>query len=213
MVVSRGPSRHQLRHVSADGGRRPRALARIPPTRSRVLVISVAIAHGAGLMLVPIFLGLCQAFELDAGHRAAGALMKANLGMVLLVSVVHVTALVCAGGCAWLVYRYLGLKFVTRTGSSGCSLGDQPHSGRRGGGRLQSCELALRSIRASAHSPMMRNRAFASSCLDRVMRSIGSVIELPALRPLAQHLQNRLHAAPHSSRPIGVMWKRNSSIT
>jgi hypothetical protein len=67
-------------------------------------------------MLVPIYLGLCQAFELDAGHQAAGALMKANLGMALLVSVVHVTALVSAGGClAWLVYRYLGLKFVSRS--------------------------------------------------------------------------------------------------
>ena len=97
-------------------GRHPRALARIPPTQLGLWSFAVAIAHGAALMLVPIYLGLCQAFELDAGHQAAGALMKANLGMVLLVSVVHVTALVCAGGClAWLVYRYLGLKFVARS--------------------------------------------------------------------------------------------------
>lgn len=96
--------------------RHPRALARIPPTQLGLWSFAVAIAHGAALMLVPIYLGLCQAFELDAGHQAAGALMKANLGMVLLVSVVHVTALVCAGGClAWLVYRYLGLKFVARS--------------------------------------------------------------------------------------------------
>lgn len=96
--------------------RHPRALARIPPTQLGLWSFAVAIAHGAALMLVPIYLGLCQAFELDAGHQAAGALMKASLGMMLLVSVVHVTAMVSAGGClAWLVYRYLGLKFISRS--------------------------------------------------------------------------------------------------
>jgi hypothetical protein len=36
--------------------------------------------------------------------------------MALLVSVVHATAMVAAGGVlAWLVYRYLGLKFVSRS--------------------------------------------------------------------------------------------------
>jgi hypothetical protein len=74
----------------------------------------VAIAHGAGLMLVPIYLGLCRQADLDKGHEAAGALMNANLGMALLVSAVHATAMIAAGGCsAWLVYRYLGLKFVS----------------------------------------------------------------------------------------------------
>ena len=42
--------------------------------------------------------------------------MNANLGMAALVSVVHATAMIAAGGCsAWLVYRYLGLKFVSRS--------------------------------------------------------------------------------------------------
>ncbi|WP_445222579.1 hypothetical protein ACKWRH_43135 [Bradyrhizobium sp. Pa8] len=96
--------------------RHPRTLARIPPTQLALWSFAVAIAHGAALMLVPIYLGLCQAFELDAGHQAAGALMKANLGMVVLVSLVHVVAMVGAGGClAWLVYRYLGLRFVARS--------------------------------------------------------------------------------------------------
>ncbi|WP_156528345.1 hypothetical protein [Bradyrhizobium stylosanthis] len=96
--------------------RHPRALARIPPTQLALWSFAVAIAHGAALMLVPIYLGLCQAFELDAGHEAAGALMQANLGMAVLVSLVHVTAMVGAGGClAWLVYRHLGLKFVSRS--------------------------------------------------------------------------------------------------
>jgi hypothetical protein len=39
--------------------------------------------------------------------------MSANLGMAVLVSVVHSVAMIAAGGLlAWLVYRYLGLKFV-----------------------------------------------------------------------------------------------------
>ena len=36
--------------------------------------------------------------------------------MAVLVSVVHAVAMIAAGGClAWLVYRYLGLKFVSRS--------------------------------------------------------------------------------------------------
>jgi hypothetical protein len=36
--------------------------------------------------------------------------------MALLVSIVHSGAMIAAGGlCAWLVYRYLGLKFVARS--------------------------------------------------------------------------------------------------
>ena len=71
---------------------------------------------GAGLMLVPIYLGLCRAASLDRGHEAAGALINANLGMAVLVSLVHSVTMIAAGGCvAWLVYRYLGLKFVSRS--------------------------------------------------------------------------------------------------
>lgn len=96
--------------------RHPRALARIPPTQLALWSFAVAIAHGAALMLVPIYLGLCQAADLDAAHQAAGALVTANLAMAVLVSLVHVLAMVAAGGClAWLVYRYLGLKFVSRS--------------------------------------------------------------------------------------------------
>jgi hypothetical protein len=67
-------------------------------------------------MLVPIYLGLCQAADLDKSHNAAGALINANLGMAILVSVVHSVAMIAAGGLlAWLVYRYLSLKFVSRS--------------------------------------------------------------------------------------------------
>ena len=96
--------------------RHPRALARIRPTQLGLWSFAVAIAHGAGLMLVPIYLGLCRASDLDKGHEAAGALINANLGMAVLVSVVHTLAMIAAGGfSAWLVYRYLGLKFVSRS--------------------------------------------------------------------------------------------------
>ena len=96
--------------------RHPRALARIRPTQLGLWSFAVAIAHGAGLMLVPIYLGLCVAVDLDSSHQAAGALINANLSMAVLVSVVHSVAMITAGGfVAWLVYRYLGLKFVSRS--------------------------------------------------------------------------------------------------
>ena len=96
--------------------RHARMLARIRPTQLALWSFAVAIAHGAGLMLVPIYLGLCRIADLDRGHKAAGALINANLGMAVLVSVVHTVAMIAAGGfLAWLVYRYLGLKFVSRS--------------------------------------------------------------------------------------------------
>ncbi|MFM0224354.1 hypothetical protein [Paraburkholderia dipogonis] len=96
--------------------RHPRVLVRIPPSRLALWSFAVAIAHGAGLMLVPIYLGLCSAYDMDRGHRAAQTLIEANLGMALLVSGVHGCAMMLAGGLlAWLVYRYLGLKFVSRS--------------------------------------------------------------------------------------------------
>ena len=96
--------------------RHPRALARIRPTQLGLWSFAVAVAHGAGLMLVPVYLGLCRAADLDRSHEAAGALINANLGIAVLVSVVHSVAMIVAGGfSAWLVYRYLGLKFVSRS--------------------------------------------------------------------------------------------------
>jgi hypothetical protein len=94
--------------------RHPRTLARIKPSQLGLWSFAAAIAHGAGLMLAPIYLGLCAAEGLDRGDDAAGALISANLGMAVLVSIVHSCAMILSGGlCAWLVYRYLGLKFVS----------------------------------------------------------------------------------------------------
>jgi len=95
--------------------RHPRTLARIKPSQLGLWSFAAAIAHGAGLMLAPIYLGLCEANGLDRG-AAAGTLISANLAMAVLVSIVHSGAMIAAGGfCAWLVYRYLGLKFVSRS--------------------------------------------------------------------------------------------------
>ena len=72
--------------------RHPRFLARIKPTQLALWSFAVAMAHGAGLMLVPIYLGLCKVEELDAGHQAAFALMGGNLGVAVLVSIIHAAA-------------------------------------------------------------------------------------------------------------------------
>ena len=48
--------------------RHPRILARIRPTELALWSFAVAMAHGAGLMLVPIYLGLCRA-DPDPGTR------------------------------------------------------------------------------------------------------------------------------------------------
>jgi hypothetical protein len=96
--------------------RHPRVLARIGPTRLVLWSFVVAIAHGAGLMLVPIYLGLCESAGLDRGHEAAATLVGANLGMALIVAVVHSLAMIAAGGgAAWLVYRFFGLKYLSRS--------------------------------------------------------------------------------------------------
>jgi hypothetical protein len=95
--------------------RHPRLLARIPPSRLGLWSFAIAIAHGAGLMLVPIYLGLCRTQPNDVGHAAAVRLMASDGVMALLVSVVHSSAMICAGGiCAFLVYKYLGLQFISR---------------------------------------------------------------------------------------------------
>jgi hypothetical protein len=96
--------------------RHPRVLARIRPTQLALWSFVVAIAHGAGLMLLPIYLGLCQTSAPGQGREAAAILINTNLDVAIRVSVLHSVAMISAGGClAWLVYRYLGLKFVSRS--------------------------------------------------------------------------------------------------
>ncbi|MEO9529316.1 hypothetical protein [Roseibium sp.] len=94
--------------------RHPRFLARISPARLGLWSFLVAIAHGAGLMLVPIYLGIC-AVNADAGHDAAGTLMAADVRMALIVAAVHTLAMAVAGSLlAFGVYSWLGLRFLQK---------------------------------------------------------------------------------------------------
>lgn len=96
--------------------RHPRFLARIPPSRLALWSLLAATAHGAGLMLLPIYLGLCRAASLDAGHRAAAALMGANTAAALAVALVHTSAMMGTGGAiAFAVYRWWGLTAIGKS--------------------------------------------------------------------------------------------------
>ena len=96
--------------------RHPRFLARVPPGRLALWSFLAAMAHGAGLMLVPIYLGLCgDPATLDAGHQAAGALMAGNLRTALLVATLHTLAMTVAGSALAVgIYFWLGLRFLSR---------------------------------------------------------------------------------------------------
>ena len=77
---------------------------------------AAATAHGAGLMLLPIYLGLCRTGELDGSHWAASALMGGKLSAAIVVSVVHTIAMIVSGSLlAFAVYQWLGLKFNFRS--------------------------------------------------------------------------------------------------
>jgi len=96
--------------------RHPRFLARIKPTELALWSFAVATAHGAGLMLLPIYLGICAAGEQDARHQAAAALMRGNLGTAIAVSFVHDTAMIVSGGIvAFAVHEWLGLRFISKS--------------------------------------------------------------------------------------------------
>ena len=96
--------------------RHPRALARIRPTQLVLWSFAIATAHGAGLMLLPIYLGLCSTEEIASSHQASSILMARNSATAVLVSLVHTLSMVTAGGViALLVHNWLGLKFLSRS--------------------------------------------------------------------------------------------------
>lgn len=96
--------------------RHPRFLARIGPPQLVLWSSAVAIAHGAGLMLVPIYLGLCQTEGLDAGHRALTILAGGALRTAAVVSVVHTVAMITSGGViALAVFYWLGPQFISKS--------------------------------------------------------------------------------------------------
>jgi hypothetical protein len=96
--------------------RHPRVLARVNPSRLVLWSFLAAMAHGAGLMLVPIYLGICGTAPDEAGHAAARDLMGRNIASALVVAGAHTLAMTLAGGViAAAIYFWLGLKFLSRT--------------------------------------------------------------------------------------------------
>lgn len=94
--------------------RHPKILARVHPARLALWSFLAANAHGAGLMLVPLFLGIC-AIDADTGHRAATVLMQGNILTAFGVALVHTAAMTVAGGViATIIYFWLGLKFLSK---------------------------------------------------------------------------------------------------
>lgn len=96
--------------------RHPRFLARVPPSQLALWSFLAAMAHGAGLMLVPIYLGICRTVDTDAGHAAAQTLMTSTAAIAVGVALVHTLAMTLSGGLmAFGVYRWFGLKFLSRS--------------------------------------------------------------------------------------------------
>ena len=85
--------------------RHPRFMARVRPSQLVWWSFLMANAHGAGLMLLPVAIGLCAPTALaPAGSGVAGALV---------VALVHTLAMATSGvAIAWGVYRWLGLRFL-----------------------------------------------------------------------------------------------------
>jgi hypothetical protein len=98
--------------------RHPRFLARVPPSRLALWSFLAAMAHGAGLMLVPIYLGICGTVDTDTdtGHAAADTLIGGNVTIAAAVALLHTAAMMLSGGAlAYGVFRWLGLKFLSKS--------------------------------------------------------------------------------------------------
>lgn len=102
--------------------RHPRFLSRVRPTQLTLWSFLIATAHGAGLMLVPMYLRLCTPASAAAGgtlgdlHAATETFMRSSLGTAVAVAAVHTVAMLVTGGAvAWAVYRWFGLKAIGTT--------------------------------------------------------------------------------------------------
>ena len=94
----------------------PRIAARLGPKHLTLWSFLTATAHGAGLMLAPIALGLCSTGSggaLGRTHEAMSELIRSDIATSIAVSVIHTVAMVAVGGAmAWIVYRWAGLKLL-----------------------------------------------------------------------------------------------------
>ena len=100
--------------------RHPKILARVHPAKLGLWSFLAATAHGAGLMLVPIYLGICGFLEpgdvVDNGHAAAQSLMSGNITVAFLVAAAHTFAMTFTGAIiAIFVYLWFGLKFISKS--------------------------------------------------------------------------------------------------
>ena len=96
--------------------RHPRFLARVRPTEVALWSFLIGLVHGAGLILVPILLGLCgRRSAQPASPRAAQREGLMTNGILAIgIAVLHMTTMIGAGGVlAFAVYRILGIKFLT----------------------------------------------------------------------------------------------------
>lgn len=98
----------------------PKILARIHPTKLALWSFLAATAHGAGLMLVPIYLGICGLLEpggiTATGHAAAQSLMSNDIFTAFYVAAAHTMAMTFAGALiAVFVYFWFGLKFISKS--------------------------------------------------------------------------------------------------
>jgi hypothetical protein len=95
--------------------RHPRWMLRIRPRQVAFWSFAVGLLHGAGLMLVPVLLGLCGPTSL--ARPSAGLDLVGNVGLVVAVAAAHTGALLVAGGLlAFLTYRVVGLGMLTHSG-------------------------------------------------------------------------------------------------
>jgi hypothetical protein len=99
--------------------RHPRFLARIKPSRLILWSFLIALAHGAGLMLVPFFLALCGPSASADGSSLHGGvmdLMQTGVITAIAVTALHTAAMIITGGLiAWLVYKVWGLGFLRKS--------------------------------------------------------------------------------------------------
>jgi len=93
--------------------RHPRWMSRIHPRQVALWSFAVALLHGAGLMLVPMLLGLCGP---SSAAQLTGPDPLANAGLVVAIAAVHTGALFVGGGLlAWITYRIVGLGVLSRS--------------------------------------------------------------------------------------------------
>lgn len=92
--------------------RHPRILARVAPARLVLWSFLAATAHGAGMMLLPIFFGISAGEGAPSGHAS----MAHGLTSALHVALLHTAAMALTGGIiAFAVHRWFGLTFISRS--------------------------------------------------------------------------------------------------